>query len=93
MRHLVLPGGWRDSVRLLEFLDANLPKDGFLLSLMSQFTPTAACRRFPEIDRRITTYEYQKVAEYARARGFQGYLQERRSAREEYTPPFDLTGV
>lgn len=93
VRHLVLPGAWRDSLRLLDFLDANLPKESFLLSLMSQFTPTPACASVPELDRRLTTYEYQKVAERAEKLGFQGYGQDRRSAREEYTPPFDLEGV
>ncbi len=93
VRHLVLPGGWRDSLRLLDFLDANLPKDSFLLSLMSQFTPTPACKAYPEIDRRLTTYEYEKVAQRAQEMGFQGFGQDRRSAREEYTPPFDLEGV
>lgn len=93
VRHLVLPGCWRDSLKLLDFLDTALPKDSFLLSLMSQYTPTAACRSFPEIDRRVTTYEYQKVAQRAAELGFSGFAQDRRSAREEYTPPFDLEGV
>lgn len=93
IRHLVLPGCWRDSLKLLEFLDSALPKDSFLLSLMSQYTPTDACRKVPEIDRRVTTYEYQKVAQRAAELGFSGFAQDRRSARKEYTPPFDLEGV
>ena len=93
VRHLVLPGCWKDSLRLLDFLDANLPKEGFLLSLMSQYTPNAACREIPALNRRLTTYEYQKVAERAQALGFQGFAQDRRSAKEEYTPPFDFEGL
>ncbi len=93
VRHLVLPGCVKDSLDVLDFLDKNLPKDSFLLSLMSQFTPTAACAAVPEIDRRVTTYEYRKVADRAAELGFQGFAQDRRSAKEEYTPPFDLEGV
>lgn len=93
VRHLVLPGCWKDSLALLDFLDKNLPKDSFLLSLMSQYTPTAVCAAYPEINRRVTTYEYRKVADRAAELGFSGFAQDRRSAKEEYTPPFDLEGV
>ena len=93
VRHLVLPGGMRDSLAVLDFLDQALPKGSFLLSLMSQFTPTPACGAFPEINRRVTTYEYQKVADRAAELGFSGFAQDRRSAKKEYTPPFDLEGV
>lgn len=93
VRHLVLPGGMKDSLAVLDFLDQNLPKDSFLLSLMSQYTPTVACAAFPEINRRVTTYEYRKVADRAAELGFSGFAQDRRSAKEEYTPPFDLEGV
>ena len=44
--------------------------------------------------RRITTYEYRKVIDEAVRLGLtDGYMQEKSSAREEYTPPFDLEGV
>lgn len=93
VRHLVLPGCMKDSLAVLDFLDKNLPKDSFLLSLMSQYTPTTACKAHPEIDRRVTTYEYRKVADRAAELGFSGFAQDRRSAKEEYTPPFNLEGV
>ena len=93
VRHLVLPGAIKDSLAILDFLDKNLPKDSFLLSLMSQYTPTEACKDYPEINRRVTTYEYRKVADRAAELGFSGFAQDRRSAKEEYTPPFDLEGV
>lgn len=93
VRHLVLPGCMKDSLELLDFLDNNLPKDSFLLSLMSQYTPNENCKGFPEINRRVTTYEYRKVADRAAELGFSGFAQDRRSAKEEYTPPFDLEGV
>ena len=93
IRHLVLPGCMKDSLQILDFLDKHLPKDSFLLSLMSQYTPTENCKQFPEINRRVTTYEYRKVADRAAELGFSGFAQDRRSAKEEYTPPFNLEGV
>ena len=46
------------------------------------------------IGRRITTYEYRRVVNYAMDLGLSdGYMQQKSSAKEEYTPSFDLTGV
>ena len=48
----------------------------------------------PEINRRITSYEYNKVLDTAIALGLtEGFMQKKSSAKEEYTPPFDLEGV
>lgn len=95
IRHLVLPGCYHDSLDILDWLNncKFLTKYNFLLSLMSQFTPTEACMSFPELNRRITTFEYEKVVSRAGQYGFRGFIQERSSAQEEYIPPFDLTGV
>ena len=49
---------------------------------------------YPEINRRVTSYEYKKVLDKALALGLnEGFMQERSSAKEEYTPPFDLEGL
>ena len=93
IRHLVLPGCMKDSLQILDFLDKHLPKDSFLLCLMSQYRATENCKQFPEINRRVTTYEYRKVSDLAAELGFSGFAQDRRSAKEEYTPPFNLEGV
>ena len=37
--------------------------------------------------------QYPEVAELAAELGFMGYMQERSSAKEEYTPDFDLIGI
>lgn len=93
IRHLVLPGLRKDSMAILDRL-AELPSDSFVLSLMSQYTPNGALEAFPEIDRRVTSFEYNSVVDHAVELGLtNGYTQDRRSAAEEYTPPFDLTGI
>ncbi|MBO4501062.1 MAG: hypothetical protein J5760_02370, partial [Clostridia bacterium] len=93
VRHLVLPGARRDSFAVLDGLSALLPRESFLLSLMSQFTPTPACENYPEINRKITSFEYSSVASYAKKLGMEGFMQERSSASGDFVPPFDLTGV
>lgn len=94
IRHLVLPGAKDDSIRLLHWIKDTLPEGKYLVSLMSQYTPFHRSADFPEINRRITSYEYNKVLDTAIALGLvHGYMQEKSSAKEEYTPPFDLSGV
>lgn len=94
VRHLVLPGARHDSLRILRWLSEALPAGSFLLSLMSQYTPCEKIGRCPELARRVTAFEYESVVREAIRLGLTaGYRQERGSAREEYTPPFDLEGV
>ena len=100
-RHMVLPGQKEDSIRILHTLAERFGTDSFLLSLMSQYTPPRefSCSResgpgrYPELSRRVTTYEYEKVVEEALKLGFDGYRQDRTTAKEEYTPDFDLSGL
>ena len=65
----------------------------FLSSFMSQFTPFYHAARHG-LGRRVTTYEYRRVVDAAVDAGLtEGYMQQKSSAREEYTPPLDLEGV
>ena len=94
IRHMVLPGAKDDSIRLLHWMKDNLPEGQYMVSLMSQYTPFYKSHLHPEINRRITSYEYNKVLDTAIELGLvHGYMQEKSSAKEEYTPPFDLSGV
>ncbi len=94
IRHLVLPGQKHDSIRLMRWIHDELPKDSFLISLMSQYTPYNKNPLYPELNRRITSYEYNTVLNTAIDLGLtQGYMQKKSSAKEEYTPPFGLEGI
>lgn len=93
IRHLVLPGSRKDSIQLLHWIKNTLPEGKYLISLMSQYTPYHKDTLHPELNRRITSYEYQSVVDAALQLGLeQGFMQQRSSAKEEYTPPFDLEG-
>lgn len=93
VRHLVLPGGTADSASLLRWLARTFGTGEILVSVMSQYTPCFRSTEYPEINRRITADEYETVTQLVRSLGLAGYFQDSGSAREEYTPPFDLTGV
>ncbi len=93
LRHLVLPGCLSDSLAVLDWM-ATLPRGSFIPSLMSQYTPFYKAKETKPLDRRISTWEYRKVIDRAVELGLtEGYMQEKSSAKEEYTPPFDLEGV
>lgn len=95
VRHLVLPGCYKDSIEIVRRLGKCFGSD-ILFSLMSQYTPFGRVRTDPEfakMDRRITTFEYNKVLDAVIEAGLDGYMQERSSAKEDYTPCFDLEGI
>lgn len=93
VRHLILPGQTADTLQVLEWIAANLPRT-VPVSIMSQYTPCGDLTRFPELRRRITPREYDRVYNRMLALGLtEGYIQELSSAQEEYIPPFDLSGV
>ena len=94
IRHLVLPGGRKDSMKILKWISENLGRESYLISIMSQYTPFYKSKDFKEINRIVTSFEYDSVVEEALRLGIDnGYMQNRGSARREYTPDFDLEGV
>ncbi len=94
LRHLVLPGCRKDSLQIMDFVGDTFPRDALAVSLMRQFTPTEACSAFPELNRRLTTFEYESVEDRLRELNFRWcFVQEKGSAGKEYIPCFDYTGV
>lgn len=93
VRHLVLPGNVSQALKILDWIEANLPKDT-VISIMSQYTPCGLANEYPTINRRLSRREYDMVTEHALDLGLENtYVQETDSSKEEYIPPFDLSGV
>lgn len=95
VRHLVLPNCYKDSVEVIKRVGERFGGE-ILFSLMSQYTPFGEVKTNPEfkkMNRRITTFEYQKALDAVLEAGLQGFMQEKSSAKEEYTPSFDFTGI
>lgn len=92
IRHLILPQNTNSSIAVLDFIKSNFP-DTFV-SLMAQYTPCGDLSEFPEINRKITKREYEKVVNYALDNSFDKlFIQELSSADKSFIPKFDFTGV
>lgn len=93
VRHMVLPAYRHDSMQVVKWLWDSFG-DNIYISLMSQYTPMYKASDYKKINRRLTTFEYQSVVDYALDLGINNcFVQERRAASEEYVPSFDGRGV
>lgn len=93
IRHLILPGQVQGAKAVMDWVAETFPPHTVLFSLMSQYTPWGDLSQVPEVNRRLRRGEMQSAQDYMAALGLDGFTQERTSAKEEYTPPFDLTGL
>ena len=92
IRHLVLPGHLENTRRCIDWVARTFRPGEVLFSLMSQYTPQPGAEGL--LARHVTRSEYRAAVEYMENCGVtDGFCQERTSAKEEYTPPFDLTGI
>ncbi|MCM1324882.1 MAG: radical SAM protein [Acetobacter sp.] len=83
IRHLILPGQVRDSIRLLDYIKAEIETP--FVSIMSQFTPIGK----GELKRKITPLEFKTVLAHAEKLGLDnGYFQDLDSANECFIPKF-----
>jgi putative pyruvate formate lyase activating enzyme len=94
VRHLVLPGNVKDSIDTVRYLHETYG-DSIYISIMSQYTPNERVKEaFPEIGRKLTKYEYQKVVRFAESIGVKnGFTQYGEAASESFIPRFDYEGV
>ena len=89
VRHLVLPGCRKDSFGVLDLIKETVGVGDVRLSLLSQYVPDYLPKgEYPELNRRVTTFEYESVVGYANRLGFSGYRQQKDSASAEYRPDF-----
>ena len=92
IRHLMLPGKLENTKAVLDWVAETFRPGQVLLSLMAQYTPQPGAEGL--LSRRVTGAEYRAALRYMENLGItDGYCQDAASARAEYTPDFDLTGV
>lgn len=92
IRHLLLPGELENTRRVIDWVAETFQPGDVLFSLMSQYTPQPGA--VGNLARQVTRAEYRAAVSYMENCGIvDGFTQERTSAREEYTPDFDLSGV
>jgi putative pyruvate formate lyase activating enzyme len=94
IRHLILPDQLENTFRVIDWVAETFKPGDILFSLMSQFTPCGVLSEFPELTRRLNQNEYDAAIEHLEESGIEdGFFQELSSAKEEYIPEFDLSGL
>ena len=92
IRHLLLPGELENTRRVIDWVAETFRPGDVLFSLMSQYTPQPGTTG--NLARQVTKAEYRAAVAYMENCGItDGFTQERTSAKEEYTPDFDLSGI
>ena len=93
VRHLMLPGAYRNSHDAIKYLATF--GDSIYISLMNQYTPMPGIGdRYPELAAPIRDKDYRRLVAYAARLGItQAYVQEGGTVDTSYIPPFDHTGV
>ncbi len=65
VRHLILPSNLAGSEKVLKFLARRISPNTFV-NIMNRYNPCWQAKKFPEINRYITTEEYKKVIDSAK---------------------------
>ena len=97
VRHLLLPGHVTEAKEVLDYL-YHTYGDLIYISIMNQYTPLLSMRGlasvYPELDRKVTKREYDKVIDHALELGIRNaFVQEGETAAESYIPEFDGEGI
>lgn len=93
VRHLLLPGHLRNAKKVVKYVYETY-KNQVYVSLMNQYTPLPQIVDYPELNRRVTKREYEKLIDYALDLGLeQGFIQEGETAKESFIPAFDYEGL
>ena len=93
VRHLLLPGHLKNAEAVVKYVYETYGNRVYL-SLMNQYTPLPGMEKWPEINRKVTRREYDRLLDYAVELGVEnGFIQEGRTAEESFIPAFDCEGI
>ena len=93
VRQLLLPGHVKDAKNVLKYLYETYG-DRIYISMMNQYTPMPAMKDDPQLSRKVTDREYERLIDYAISLGLKnGFMQEGETAKESFIPEFDGEGV
>ena len=93
VRHLLLPGHVREAKKVVGYLHETYG-DQIYISMMNQYTPMSEKFADPNLNRRVTNREYERLLDYAAEIGVEnGFYQEGATADESFIPKFDYEGV
>ncbi len=93
VRHLLLPGHVKNAKEVVKYIYETYGSRVYL-SLMNQYTPLPQVADYPEINRKVTRREYERLISYAVSLGVEnGFIQEGGTVGESFIPAFDGRGV
>ena len=93
VRHLLLPNHLKNAKAVVQYVYETYG-DQVYLSLMNQYTPLPQIRHIPELNRKVTDREYEKLLDYAIDLGVeQAFIQEGETAEESFIPSFSCEGI
>lgn len=93
VRHLTLPGCMEDSKHILSYLYQTYG-NSIYISIMNQYTPMPQVSDIPELNRKVTTKEYDALIDYALSIGIENaFIQEGDTADESFIPSFNGEGI
>ena len=86
IRHLILPGQVKNSLKVLDWMGENFQPGQVLVSLMRQYTPMPGMAA--PLDRAVTEQEYEAVLSWMYLNNLQGFTQEASAGDTAYIPDF-----
>lgn len=93
VRHLILPGHTKDSKEILKYLYTTYGNTIYI-SILNQYTPMGVWKEYPNLNRKVTIREYEKVLDYALDIGIENaFIQEGKTADQSFIPEFDCSFV
>ena len=89
IRHLLLPGLIEDSKNIIRHIYKTFGDDVYI-SIMNQYTPLKGVKNYPEINKTISSSDYDVIVDYALSLGVKnGFVQEEGTVGESFIPDFD----
>lgn len=93
VRHLLLPNCLEDGKAVIKYLYETY-KNQIFISIMSQYTPLKHVSKYPELNRKVTSKEYEELVDYAISLGVEnGFIQDESTAMESFIPDFNCEGI
>ena len=93
VRVLILPGHIDDAKKIIEYLYKKY-KDNIFISIMNQYTPMKKFEEYKNLNRKITTSEYDEVVNYAYELGVRNaFIQEGETADSSFIPKFNCENI
>ena len=94
IRHLVLPGAYENTRRVIDWVAETFAKGQVLFSLMGQYIPCGRAGEFEELKAPIRQDDYDWAVQYMASCGMEdGYVQSHKAASPDFIPAFDGQGV